>query len=148
MTDPVPHRNDVTVIEQLLHMPATWAVVGLSENPHRTAFGIAAFLQQTLGHRIIPIHPSAPTVHGEHGYASLRDIPDGTRVSVVDFFVNSDRVGPLVDEAIEQKERLRIESLWLQLGVIDEAAAQRAKDAGLRVVMDTCPKIEYPQRRL
>lgn len=143
-----PHRNDVTVIEHLLHMPATWAVVGLSDNPHRTAFGVAAFLQQTLGHRIIPVHPSGATVHGEHGYPSLTAIPDGTRVQVIDFFVNSARVGALVDEAIEQRDRLHIESLWLQLGVIDEAAAARAKAAGLRVVMDTCPKIEYPQRRI
>lgn len=148
MTSTAPHRNDVSVIHGLLHRPSTWAVVGLSDSRHRTAYGIAAFLQQTLGHRIIPVHPRAETVHGEPGYASLADIPDGTPVQVVDFFVNSGLVGGVVDEAIEQAERLGIESLWLQLGVIDEDAAARAKAAGLRVVMDTCPKIEYPNPRM
>ena len=75
----------------------------------------------------------------------MADVPDGTRVKVVDFFINSGHVGALVDEAIAQRERLGIEALWLQLGVIDEAAAQRAEAAGLSVVMDTCPKIEYPR---
>lgn len=147
MTESAPHRNDATLVEHLLNVPATWAVVGLSDNTRRTAYGIAAFLQHTLGHRIIPVHPDAVTVHGERGYPSLADIPDGTRVQVVDFFVNSDRVGALVDDAIEQKDRLHIESLWLQLGVIDNSAATRAHHAGLGVVMDTCPKIEYPARR-
>lgn len=144
-TGPAAHRNDVTVIQHLLHTPMTWAVVGLSTNRRRTAYGIAAFLQETLGHRIVPVHPRAEEVFGEQGYAALADIPDGTKVEVVDFFVNSSRVGALVDEAIEQAERLRIQALWLQLGVVDEEAAARAKQAGLAVVMDTCPKIEYPR---
>lgn len=138
-----PHRNDDTVISRLLHTHATWAVVGLSNNTARTAYGIARFLQESLGHQIIPVHPRAEVVLGEAGYASLSDIPDGTRVDVVDCFVNSQRVGAVVDDAIAQASRLGITALWLQLGVIDEEAAQRAKDAGLDVVMDTCPKIEY-----
>ena len=63
---------------------------------------------------------------------------------VVDFFVNSRRVGALVDEAVANAQRLGIKAVWLQLGVVDEDAARRARDAGLGVVMDTCPKIEYP----
>jgi predicted CoA-binding protein len=102
-------------------------------------------MQRELGMRIIPIHPSAATVHGAQGYASLADIPDGTVVKVVDFFVNSAHVGALVNDAITQKDRLGIEALWLQVGVIDEDAVTRAKEAGLHVVMDTCPKIEYPR---
>lgn len=137
------HRNDDSVITRLLHTSATWAVVGLSANTSRTAYGVARFLQETLGHRVIPVHPRAEATLGEAGYASLAAIPDGTTVDVVDCFVNSQRVGAVVDEAIEQAERLGITALWLQLGVIDEEAAQRAKDAGLSVVMDTCPKIEY-----
>lgn len=137
------HRNDDSVISGLLHTSGTWAVVGLSNNTARTAYGVAQFLQETLGHHLIAVHPRAESVLSAPGYASLSDIPDGTSVDVVDFFVNSQRVGAVVDEAIEQAPRLGIKALWLQLGVIDEEAAQRAKDAGLDVVMDTCPKIEY-----
>ncbi|WP_109472212.1 CoA-binding protein [Ornithinimicrobium cavernae] len=137
------HRNDDSVITRLLHTSATWAVVGLSANTARTAYGVARFLQESLGHRVVPVHPRAEPTLGETGYASLADIPDGVTVDVVDCFVNSSRVGAVVDQAIEQAERLGITAVWLQLGVVDEEAAQRAKDAGLSVVMDTCPKIEY-----
>jgi predicted CoA-binding protein len=84
-------------------------------------------------------------VLGEAGYAALAEIPDGTTVAVVDCFVRSDLVGAVVDAAIEQRERLGIRAVWLQLGVVDEAAAARAVQAGLAVVMDTCPKIEWPR---
>lgn len=137
------HRNDDSVITRLLHTSSTWAVVGLSANTSRSAYGVARFLQETLGHQVIPVHPRAEHTLGEVGYASLADIPDGTTVDVVDCFVNSARVGKVVDEAIEQFQRLGIKAVWLQLGVVDQDAAQRAKDAGLSVVMDTCPKIEY-----
>jgi predicted CoA-binding protein len=141
----IPHHNDPAVIRDLLLTPATWAVVGLGDNPRRTAHGVARWLQHELFMKLVPIHPSAATVHGEQGYATLADVPDGTRVDVVDCFVNSHHVGAVVDQAIEQKERLGICAVWLQLGVIDEDAAVRAKDAGLAVVMDTCPKIELPR---
>jgi predicted CoA-binding protein len=141
----MPHHNDPDVVRDLLHTPATWAVVGLGDNPHRTAFNVSLWLDRELGMRLVPIHPSAAKVHGFQGYARLADVPDGTRVGVVDFFVNSSRVGARVDEAIAEKDRLGIDALWLQLGVIDDAAAQRAKEAGLAVVMDTCPKIEWPR---
>ncbi|MDQ1536439.1 MAG: uncharacterized protein QOE58_832 [Actinomycetota bacterium] len=133
------------VIRKVLSTPATWAVVGLSTHPSRTAYGVARWLVDALGQRIIPVHPAAQEVWGEPGYPSLADIPDGTKVAVVDFFVNSHWVGAVVDEAIANKDRLGIETLWLQLGVIDEEAAQRAITAGLDVVMDTCPMIEYPK---
>ena len=139
------HHNDPNVIRDILNTPATWAVVGLGDNPDRTAYRVSRWLQHELGMRLVPVHPSAATVHGATGYASLADIPDGTDVKVVDFFVNSDHVGALVDEAIAQRDRLGIQALWLQLGVIDEDAAARATEAGLHVVMDTCPKIEYPR---
>lgn len=137
--------NDSETIREALLNPGTWAVVGLSHNTARTAFRIAEWLHDALGHTIIPVHPSADEVFGETGYASLTDIPDGTRVDVVDCFVRSELVGAVVDEAIAQKDRLGIHLVWLQLGVIDEAAAQRAEAAGLRVVMDTCPRIEHPK---
>lgn len=135
--------SDPAVVRRLLTTPATWAVLGLSTHTNRTAYGVAQWMHDALGHRIIPVHPLAEEVWGEPGYSSLTQIPDGTVVSVVDFFVNSLRVGAVVDEAIANKDRLGIEALWLQLGVVDEDAAQRATDAGLDVVMDTCPMIEY-----
>jgi len=137
------HHNDPAVIRDLLHTPATWAVVGLGDNPNRTAYSVARWLVDEIGIRLVPIHPSAATVHGFVGYASLADVPDGTTVSVVDFFVNPESVGALVDEAITEKDRLGIIALWLQIGVIDDDAASRAKEAGLAVVMDTCPKVEW-----
>jgi len=137
--------SDPAVIRRVLTTPATWAVVGLSTDATRTAYGVAWWMHEALGHRIIPVHPRALEVWGEPGYSSLTQIPDGTVVAVVDCFVNSHRVGEVVDEAIANKDRLGIEAVWLQLGVIDEDAAQRAIGAGLDVVMDTCPMIEYPK---
>jgi len=139
------YDNDPVVIRDLLSTPGTWAVVGLADNPDRTAYEIARWLAHELDMRIIPVHPRAESVHGEQGFASLADIPDGTHVDVVDCFVNSGRVGAVVDEAIEHRDRLGIAAVWLQLGVVDEDAADRARTAGLAVVMDTCPKIEYPR---
>src|SRR6185436_13294684 len=137
--------SDPAVIRRVLRTPATWAVVGLSTDATRTAYGVARWLHDGLGHRIIPVHPRAVEVWGEPAYPALTQIPDGTVVAVVDCFVNSTRVGAVVDEAIANKDRLGIEAVWLQLGVIDHAAAQRALGAGLDVVMDTCPMIEYPR---
>jgi len=125
----------VTAIEQLLALP-TWAVVGLSDNRSRAAWGVASFLQQK-GTRIVPVHPSACEVHGEQGYPSLSDIP--FPVDVVDCFVRSELVGSVVDEAIA----IGAKGVWMQLGVIDHEAAVRAQAAGLLVVMDVCPKIEW-----
>jgi len=137
--------NDPGVIREILTTPATWAVVGLSTDRSRTAYGVAGWMRDRLGHRIIPVHPRAERVWDEPGYRSLADIPGGERVAVVDLFVSSTHAGSVVDQAIAEPDRLGIETLWLQLGVVDTAAAQRAADAGLRVVMDTCPKIEYPR---
>jgi predicted CoA-binding protein len=135
--------SEPAVIRRVLTTPATWAVVGLSTDATRTAYGVARWMHEALGHRILPVHPRAEEVWGEPGYPSITQIPDGTVVPVVDFFVNSHRVGAIVDEAIDNKDRLGIEALWLQLGVIDQDAAQRAISAGLDVVMDTCPMIEF-----
>jgi predicted CoA-binding protein len=132
------HRNDPEVMRRLLSTPARWAVVGLSSNQRRVAYGIASYLQG-LGMIIVPVHPKADTVHGEQGYPSLSAVPGP--IDVVDCFVRSDLVGPVVDEAIAVGAR----AVWLQLGVVDEAAAARARAAGLDVVMDTCPAIEAPR---
>jgi predicted CoA-binding protein len=134
--------KDPDVIKRLLTTPATWAVVGLSGNTERTAYGIGRYLRDRLGMTIVPVNLRGEDALGERGYRQLADIPDS--VQVVDCFVNSQRVGAVVDEAIAEMDRLGIEAVWLQLGVIDEAAAERARAAGLDVVMDTCPAMEHP----
>jgi len=139
------HTNDEAVIRQLLQTPATWAVVGLSANRERTAYGVSAWVHEALGMRIVPVNPRGESVFDEPGFRSLAAIPDGEQIAVVDCFVNSGRVGEVVDDAIAQRERLGITAVWLQLGVVDEAAAGRAIEAGLDVVMDTCPHIEGPR---
>jgi predicted CoA-binding protein len=141
------HQNDPHLIRQLMEDPGIWVVVGLSTNQQRAAYDVARWLKHELGKGIIPVHPKAETVHGEQGYASLADIPDGTDIKVVDCFVNSEHVGAVVDDAIEHKDRLLIDAIWMQQGVIDEDAAERARQAGLGVVMDTCPKTEHPRVR-
>ncbi|PWD52102.1 CoA-binding protein [Serinibacter arcticus] len=127
--------NDPDVIRTLLTTPGRWAVVGLSTNTARAAYGVAHLLQ-ALGMEIVPVHPSAPVVHGATGYATLEDAPG--EVDVVDVFVNSSLAGAVVDDAIARGAR----AVWLQLDVVDEAAAGRARAAGLDVVMDRCPAIE------
>lgn len=130
------HINDPLVIRRLLTTPGRWAVVGLSNNPLRAAVGVSLFIQQHLGQEIIPVSLKGDDVHGAKGYTILADVPGA--IDVVDCFVNSGKVGSVVDQAIA----IGAKAVWLQLGVVDEAAAQRAADAGLDVVMDTCPKIE------
>lgn len=118
-----------------------WAVVGLGANPERAAFGVARFLQAE-GKRIVPVYPRAEEVHGEQGFATLSEAAAAVgHIDVVDCFVNSSRVGAIVDEAIA----IGAGAVWLQLDVIDESAAQRAKAAGLTVIMNRCPAIEFPQ---
>jgi uncharacterized protein len=116
----------------------TWAVVGLSNNRSRAAYGVAAVLQR-FGKRIVPVHPKAENVHGEQGYASLEEVP--FPVDVVDVFVNSDLAGAVADEAVAKGAK----AVWFQLGVVDEEAYARTRDAGLDMVMDRCPAIEIPR---
>jgi predicted CoA-binding protein len=136
------HRNDPAVVRRLLEHPGLWAVVGLSRNSARVAYRIASYLQG-LGMEIVPVHPRADTVHGAAGYPTLAQVPQSIDrpIDVVDVFVRSELAGAVVDQAIAVGAR----AVWLQLGVIDEAAAARAAAAGLDVVMDTCPAIEAPR---
>ena len=132
------YRVDDATIRELLTGTTTWAVVGLSTNTFRPAYGVARFLQ-SKGKRIVPVHPRAETVHGEVGYPTLADVPFD--VDVVDVFVNSRRAGTIADDALVTGAR----GVWFQLGVIDEAAAARVRDAGRAMVMDRCPAIEWPR---
>jgi predicted CoA-binding protein len=132
-------RVDDATIRELLTDTTTWAVVGLSTNTIRPAYGVARFLQ-AKGKRIVPVHPRAETVHGELGYPTLADVPFD--VDVVDVFVNSRRAGQIADDALAAT---RARAVWFQLGVIDEAAASRVRDAGRMMVMNRCPAIEWPR---
>jgi len=125
-------------IDQMLKLK-TWAIVGLSNNTERAAYGVAKVLIEN-GHKIIPVHPKAETVHGQKGYAKLADITE--MVDVVDVFVNSELAGEVVNEAI----KIGAKGVWLQLDVIDAGAISRAHDAGLLAVMNHCPAIEYRKR--
>lgn len=140
------HKNDTETMRRLIADPGTWVVVGLSNNTERDAHRVARWLKREMHKAIIPVHPDAETVDGDQGYATISDIPDGD-VKVIDLFVSSEHVGAVVDEAIAHKDRLQINAIWMQLGVVDPAAADRAREAGLLVVMDTCPKIEWRQLR-
>lgn len=128
-------RGDDETIERVLRLDV-WAVIGLTPNQRRPAYGVARFLK-SQGRTIVPINPSGEAVHGEPGYRSLSEVP--FPVDVVDVFRRSEQAGAHVDEAIAAGAK----AVWLQLGVIDEAAADRAAAAGLDVVMDHCPAIEW-----
>ncbi|MEA2303099.1 MAG: uncharacterized protein QOH43_379 [Solirubrobacteraceae bacterium] len=129
------------VIRRVLTTTRTWAVVGCSPDPRRDSHRIARLLLDR-GYEVIPVNPAAgPEVLGRRCYPSLADVPAGAGIEVVDVFRRSDRAGVHVDEAIA----LGAKAIWLQLGVVDEAAAERARAAGLDVVMDRCPAIELPR---
>ena len=121
-----------------------WAVIGLSGDTSRTAYSIAALLQER-GKQIVPIHPAAASeeglvVLGEQGYATLADVP--FPVDVVDVFRRSESAGEFADQAVA----VGAKAVWFQLGVIDADAYERTTAAGLAMVMDTCPAIEWRKR--
>jgi uncharacterized protein len=136
--------QDPATVERMLDEAQTWAVVGLSDNPQRTAWSIAKLLQER-GKRIVPIHPvftdpDAPTVHGERGYPTLADVPFA--IDVVDVFRRSSEAGPFADQAVE----IGAGGVWFQLGVVDPEAFERTIAAGVPMVMNTCPAIEWRKR--
>lgn len=130
--------NEPEVIRRLLEDTHVWAVVGLSPDPSRDSHQVASMLQ-SRGYRVIPVNPACDEVLGEKSYGSLGEIPES--VEVVDVFRRPDAAGAHVDEAIA----IGAAAVWMQLGVVDHAAAERAQAAGLDVVMDRCPAIELPR---
>jgi predicted CoA-binding protein len=128
------------VIRRVLTQTHTWAVVGCSPDPSRDSHRIAQLLQRH-GFRVIPVNPAIDELLGERCYPCVSTIPSTEAVEVVDIFRRADQAGAHVDEAIRAGAR----AVWMQLGVIDEAAAGRALAAGLDVVMDRCPAIELPR---
>ncbi|MEN3972099.1 CoA-binding protein [Sphingomicrobium sp. XHP0235] len=132
--------TDDAAIAELLRETRTIAMVGASDKPHRDSNRVMEYLQGR-GYRVMPVNPriTGEHVHGEYVWRELAQI--GVPIDMVDCFVNAARVGDIVDEAIATGAK----SVWMQLGVVDEAAASRAEAAGLTVVMDRCPKIEIPR---
>ena len=128
-------------IGELLAKAKTIAVVGLSADPMRPSFGVSQYMQRK-GYRIIPVNPNESSVLGEKAYSNLSDVPE--TIDVADVFRRSEFVPALVDEVI----RLRIPALWLQEGVVHQAAAKKARDAGVVVVMDRCILKEHRARGL
>jgi predicted CoA-binding protein len=132
--------NSSQAIKQILDECKTIAVVGLSSNPMRPSNNVSDFMQRN-GYRIIPVNPNETEVLGERAYPTLADVPE--KIDLVDIFRRSEDAGEAVDEAI----RVGAKAVWLQEGVIDEAAARRASDAGLLVVMDRCILKEHLRRK-
>jgi predicted CoA-binding protein len=131
-----------TYLRAVLRKVKTIAMVGSSANWNRPSFFAMKYLQGH-GFRVFPVNPGAvgQEILGEKVYASLNDVP--APVDMVDIFRNSQAAGPITDEVIANKDRLGVKILWMQLGVINEEAAKRAEAAGLTVIMNRCPKIEY-----
>lgn len=129
-----------TEIADLLRQTRTIAMVGASDRPDRPSYGVMRFLQ-AQGYRVLPVNPAitGEHVHGEYVWRDLAQI--GEPIDLVDIFRNSEAAGEAVDQAIAAGAK----AVWMQLGVINEAAAARAEAAGLKVVMNRCPKIEIPR---
>lgn len=146
MTDAMTDAMTDDDIRRILTETRTIAVVGWSPKPDRPSHGVAAFLKRR-GYRVIPVNPghAGREALGETVRASLADFgaETGVEVDMVDIFRRSDAAGAMVDEALEALPGLR--AVWMQLGVVDEAAAERARAQGVDVVMDRCPAIEIPR---
>jgi predicted CoA-binding protein len=133
------HENDPAVIERLMRTKGTWAIVGLTRNEWRSAYDVSLYVRDRMGMEIIPVNLRGDDVHGEKGYRTLAEIPAAKHpIDVVDCFVNSQKVGAVIDQAIA----VGAKAVWLQLGVFDDAAVERAKAAGLDVVVNSCPARE------
>ncbi|MCB2200357.1 CoA-binding protein [bacterium] len=128
--------NDPKTIREALNPDSRIAIVGLSPKPHRDSHKVGQYLIDH-GYEIVPVRPKADEVLGRKAYESITDIEG--EVDVVDVFLNPDSVGPVVDAAIEKGAKI----IWFQLGVVNEEAAEKARQAGLHVVMDRCIKIEH-----
>ena len=127
---------DIPTLRSILETNRVIAVVGLSAKWHRPSYSVAKYMLDH-GYRVIPVNPSYQEVLGQKCYPSLRDIPE--KIDIVDCFRRSAEIMPIAEDAIAIGAKV----LWMQIGVINEAAAEKARKAGLDVVMDLCIKIEH-----
>jgi predicted CoA-binding protein len=127
-------------IGDILKTYKTIAVVGLSSNPTRPSHSVASYMQDA-GYRIIPVNPNEKKVLGEKSYARVEDVPE--KIEIVDIFRRAEDVPPVVESAI----RARAKVVWMQLGIENERAGEKARAAGLTVVMDACILIEHKKRK-
>jgi predicted CoA-binding protein len=132
--------NSSETIKKILDDCRTIAVVGLSSSPSRPSYGVASYMKRR-DYKVIPVNPNETEVFGEKAYETLADVPE--KIDLVDIFRRSSEAGTAVDQAIVIGAR----AVWLQEGVIDQAAAQRAADAGLLVVMDRCWLKEHARQK-
>ena len=136
---PAGEEASADAILQLLKKYKTIAVVGLSSNPMRPSFGVTESMQGA-GYRIIPVNPNETEVLGEKSYARLEDVPE--KIDIVDVFRRAEEVAEVVESAI----RVGAKVVWMQLGVENEAAAEKARAAGLIVIEDACIFMEHRRR--
>jgi hypothetical protein len=134
-------KEDDNALREVLSQAKTIAVVGHSNKRNRTSYQIAQFLRQ-VGYTIYPVNPLVKEIDGQPSYISLKELPE--TIDIVNVFRRSEYLSEIVDEAIS----IRAKTIWVQLGIWNEAAAQKALDARLNVVMDACIKIEYQRLRV
>ena len=140
MSEPLTYSN--AQLLEILHGVRSIAMIGASPNWNRPSFFAMKYLQEK-GYRVVPVNPrtAGEIILGEACYANLSEVPD--QIDMLDIFRSSEAAGAIVDEAIALKDKLGLKVVWMQLGVRNDAAAARAEAAGLTVVMDRCPKIEF-----
>jgi uncharacterized protein len=138
LPDGAPPSGDP--IFEILTKYKTIAVVGLSSNPARPSYGVTEYMQ-SAGYQIVPVNPNETDVLGEPSYACLEDVPQ--KIEIVDVFRRPEEVPPVVDAAIRAGAKV----IWMQLGIANEPAAEKARAAGLTVIMDACILVEHKRRR-
>ena len=136
---PTQSRDDEVAAVKRMLAGRRIAVVGMSDDPYRPSHGVGSYLQ-AAGYEVLPVNPNHETVMGLRSYPSLADVPGP--IDVVDVFRRSEAAGAFADEAVA----IGAKGVWLQLGVVDEAAFERTLAAGVPMVMDTCPAIEWRKR--
>jgi uncharacterized protein len=136
----IGERGDADPITKILRECKTIAVVGLSSNPMRPSHGVTEYMQGA-GYRIIPVNPNETEVLGEKSYARLEDVPE--RIEIVNVFRRAEEVPPVVESAI----RIGAKAVWMQSGIENEAAAERARAAGMSVIEDACIFVEHKKRQ-
>jgi predicted CoA-binding protein len=134
--DKLFQRNDDNFVREILTHAQVIAVVGHSEKAERDSYRVAQFLR-TAGYRVYPVNPNVKKINGQLSYPTLKEIPEP--VDIVNVFRRSEYLSEIVDEAIA----INAKTLWAQLGIFDRQAAQKAVDAGLKVIMDACIQLEY-----